>query len=480
MALCVYCMLRTDSTDPFNQLEQPEQLSPPKAKLISKLLVYALIIFGIIGVTFSYGVISSGEHLSQSFGKLSLLEQFRGLVGSGDRKLRGEQDGRVNILLIGVGGGDHDGPNLADTLLLVSLKPEDDRVAMISIPRDLLVPIPGYGWRKINNANAFGEAKNPGHGAALAVDVVSQVLNVPIHYYARIDFTGFTKLVDDLRGITVDVENTLEDFHYPVKGMENATIPERYEHLLVPEGKQRMDGELALKYVRSRQAIGVEGSDFSRSRRQQRVLLAIKDKMLNLGTLLNPVRISNVMGTLSEHFTTDMELWEILRLSKLGRDLQEQDIIRWVFDDSPDNLLTSTVTEDGAFVLVPKGGGFGEMQVIASGIFDPALPEKQRDQRIEIQNGTKISGLAYQVSQYLQSRGYQVITIGNAPTQDYQKTVVYDLQHTGVLSKTEGLVELLGAQLASSLPDWMTATTAKAISPNADVVIILGQDRKNQ
>jgi LCP family protein required for cell wall assembly len=361
---------------------------------------------------------------------------------------------------------------------LVSFQPEDGSVALTSIPRDLLAPIPGYGLRKINNANAFGEVQNPGAGGELATQVVSQILDLPIPYYARIDFNGFVQIVDDLNGVVIDVENTLDDRSYPVPGKETATTTERYQHLHIPAGRQKMDGELALKYVRSRSAIGAEGSDFARSKRQQNLLLAIKDKVVSFGTLANPIRISNLMETFSQHFTSNLELWEISRLLKLAKNVDEENITRIVFDDSPDGLLQASLTADGAFVLTPKAGDFSELQAVVHNVFNPDQPAKLRPQKVEIQNGTRVNGLAYDVSLYLQSLGFNVIKTGNAPTQDYARTVVYDLKKNDVENKTREIVELLNADQAPTLPEWLTATSSTLVSPNADIVIILGQDQR--
>lgn len=457
------------------EVEKPKQ----KIKFISKLIIYLLVFFVIFGIIFSISIITSGENLAKTLGNVGLWGQIKFLIGSEDKKLIGEDEDRINVLLLGMGGGEHDGPFLADTIMIASFKPSTDQVALISIPRDLLVPIPGYGWRKINHANAYGEVGNPGLGGELASQVVSQTFNLPIHYYVRIDFAGFEQIINDLGGITIEIENILDDEYYPVAGKETATTSERYEHLYIEIGRQHMDGDLALKYVRSRQAKGIEGSDFARSKRQQKILMAVKEKGLAFSTLINPYKISNVIDTLSQHLSTDMKVWEIIRLFNLGKDVKEENIVRRVFDDSPDSLLYSTLTEEGAFVLQPKSGDFSELQLITKNIFDPEKIAEARPKRIEIQNGTKINGLAYRTSEYLQSLGYQIIKISNAPTQDYQKTVIYKLTNNSAENTADNLAQLMGAELASQIPSWVNSTTTPAVSSHADILIILGQDRKN-
>ena len=183
------------------------------------------------------------------------------------------------------------------------------------------------------------------------------------------------------------------------------------------------------------------------------------------------------MDALSQHLATNLQVWEILRLFNLSQEVKEGNIIDRVFDDSPDSILYSTITADGAFVIEPKAGDFFQLQTIVQNIFDPQALAQAQPTRLEIQNGTKVEGLAYRHAQYLQSLGYQVIRTKNAPTQDYQTTVIYNL---GDQPQTaQNLAKLLAAEPASVLPNWITSTSSPAVSPNADILIILGADRQN-
>lgn len=471
---------RIDQKPQANLLPEYRQKSKRnKKKRISKLSLYLLIVFVIIAFLFGWSLVSTGQNLSKSLGNTSLWGQFKHLVGSSDKEIAGEEDDRINILLLGMGGLEHDGPFLTDTIMIASFKPSANKVALISIPRDLSVNIPGYGRQKINHVNAYGEAKESDTGGEFASEIVSQTFGVPIHYYIRIDFDGFKKIIDDLGDITVDVENVLDDERYPIKGQETATTSQRYEHLYIKTGAQKMDSELALKYVRSRQAKGIEGSDFARSKRQQLVLQAVKDKMLSLGTIINPIRINKLTNTLSDHLTTNLQAWEIIKLFNMGKDVNEEDIIRRVFTDSPDGELYPFITEGGAFVLIPKVEDFSQLKLITQNIFDPEALAQAQPKYVEIHNGTKINGLAYQTSQYIQSIGYQITRVKNAPTQDYQKTVVYNLVEDLSDETAKNIAELIDAQLAPLVPAWIRSTSSPEVSPNTDILIILGQDRQN-
>ena len=172
-----------------------------------------------VGIIFSSQVSSTSES-SGSFPDFSLFSAIKHLVSSGDRDLEGEEEDRVNFLLLGIGGEGHDGPQLTDTIIFTSFRPSDGAVAMMSLPRDMTVPIPNYGYRKVNHANAYGEMDNPGSGPELASQVIGDVLDEEINYYLRIDFKGFEEFVDAIGGVDVYIENGFTDSNYPIEGKE--------------------------------------------------------------------------------------------------------------------------------------------------------------------------------------------------------------------------------------------------------------------
>lgn len=272
-----------------------------------------------------------------------------------DRKVDVKQtkEGSTSILLMGKGGGSHDGPDLTDTIMLASLNPEKNTVDLISIPRDLYVKSMG---RKINSAYVIGEEKEK-KGMLYTKAVVASVTGVKPDYAVIIDFSGFEKLIDLLGGIDVQVENTLIDNAYPTEGKErelcgvtedglasfsaqiatsSATeseiFPCRFEVLQVKEGAQHMNGELALKFVRSRHALGQEGSDFARSKRQQSVINAIREKVLSLGTLANPLKVVGIIGILKDNIATDIQEQEYDDFIKLAQKMKGAKITSYVLD----------------------------------------------------------------------------------------------------------------------------------------------------
>lgn len=192
-------------------------------------------------------------------------------------------DNQVNILILGIAGGEYDGPNLSDSIITANYNFKTNQLTTISLPRDI--------WSatlkdKINSAYAYGEAKQIGGGFKLAKAEIGSVVNLPIQYTILIDFDEFQKVIDDLNGLDIDVENSFVDKEYPIAGREDdlcgGADPDyscRYETVSFKKGLQHMNGEIALKYVRSRHAVGQEGTDFARNKRQQRVIESIKNKL---------------------------------------------------------------------------------------------------------------------------------------------------------------------------------------------------------
>ncbi len=272
--------------------------------------------------------------------------------------LRSTND-RTNVLLLGVGGSGHEGADLTDSMMVVSFNHANHSLAMISVPRDLWVT---SMKAKINTAYHYGEEKQKGGGLVAAKAAVEEVIGLPIHYGFVVDFDGFVKAVDLLGGIDVNVEHTFDDFLYPIAGKENAE-PEsaRYEHIHFDAGIEHMSGERALKFVRSRHAQGDEGTDFARSARQKRVLLAVKEKVLSTQTLLNPSKLKDLLGLFNQYIDTDITQNEYPAFAKVFVSLdrsQIKNIALTTGDKDKEQIGILEVADktkfDGQWVLIPK------------------------------------------------------------------------------------------------------------------------------
>lgn len=443
--------MASSANNEINFLEN--KLEPlPKAKRKFPLwLKITLSFFGLLliaSTAFAYEIFFVPQNKAAA-NKLSFLTQIKYLITNTDKPLKGQLEDRINILLIGMGGEGHPGAYLADTIILASFKPSTKELALLSIPRDLYVSIPEYGWRKINNANAFGyEMKYPGAGEALTAKIVSDITNQPIHYYGRVDFEGFRKIIDELGGVEVNVAESFTDYQFPDYNYG-------YQTVSFKAGSQKMNGEKALQYARSRHASGDQGSDFARSKRQQAVLLALKNKIFSFGTLINPGKLVQVMNILGDHSKTNLEAWEIIQLANLGKEVKAQEIVNRVLDNSAGGALVSATTIDGAYILKPRTGNWSGVQDIAQNIFTAGLV-KEEDAKIEIQNGTASTGLAEKISQSLKNQDYNVVKLGNAQRRDYEKTVIYDLTSGQKPNTLKSLKEKLKANVTTTLPFFLT------------------------
>ncbi|MDD5031655.1 MAG: LCP family protein [Patescibacteria group bacterium] len=464
-----------------------EKTLPVKKKKVAKIFTYLIIFFSIAFIIFSSQVIVSEQNPNSWIYKIPIIGQIKHLAESADKELKGEDRDRINLLLLGMGGKNHEGGYLTDTIMLASLEPSTKKVALLSIPRDLTIPMEGMGWRKVNNVNAYAEAKNLGSGGVAISQALSDVLKIPVDYFVRLDFEGFVNIINELDGIDVYVENTLNDPSYPIMGKEEAEpYAARFEHLYIPAGWQKMDGELALKYVRSRHAGGGEGSDFARSRRQQKVIEAAKNKFLSKNTLFRPSIITNIIGELEEHVNTNVKIWEAIKLWNIVKDVSQENITNKVLDNSSSGLLIDARGEDGAYILSPRGGDFSEIQYLVNNIFSDAPIEAKTKVKVEkasldIRNGTWINGLASVTALDLEKYGFNVVRLSNSSQKDFQKSVIYDLTYGEKMESLSVLKEKTGANVSFSLPQWLIDDIKNELADEKtpeqpDFILILGQD----
>ncbi len=457
-----------------------------KRKLFLRFFSY-LAIFAMVGfVLFSNKIISS-DQADSFFYKIPFIGQIKQLVESSDKSLKGEDDDRINMLLLGMGGRQHAGGYLTDTIMLASLKVSEKKVSLLSIPRDLSIPVEDGQWTKVNNINAFAEFKEKGSGGVAISQALSDILDIPIDYYVRVDFEGFVNIVDKLGGLEVEVANTLDDYRYPVPGQEdNEDYESRFEHLHIEEGWREMDGELALKYARSRHALGREGSDFARAARQQKIIAAAKDKLLTTNYLLKPQVLTGIIGELKEHISTNLKIWEMIKIYKDFKDVKTADIETKVLDNSPNGLLYNTINEQGAYVLLPRNGDFEEIKYLVHNIFEEAPLEKKSDVSVEnatleIRNGTWVNGLANREAVDLEKYGFDVIRIGNSSRKNFKKSTIYDLSFGEKIKSLKILKEKTGASVSFEVPQWLREDIEGDVSQEndpeiPDFILIIGRD----
>ncbi|MFH1430483.1 MAG: LCP family protein [Candidatus Uhrbacteria bacterium] len=397
------------------------------------------------------------------------IRSLLSLIQSTSAILDGERDNRINILLLGMGGVGHDGPLLADTILIASLDPTEGRPTLISIPRDLLLPMSGGDFEKANAIHAYAEDTDD-RGPEAIREALSSVLDIDIPYHIRVDFAGFVGLIDELDGVDVLVERMLNDPEYPILGREDAEPYEsRFEHLVIPAGSQHLDGDLALKYVRSRHALGVEGSDFARTHRQQLLLAAIRDRVDERGGLTNPRQLLALLKLWRNHVETNLSSRELIHLAQLMQSINQDTIAHIVFTDAPDGDLVAG-RYNGSYVLRPIGGSYDILRDRVQSAFDPerAVAITPARRTVAIWNGTNVAGLAGRTAELLDETKFRVISITNAPRRTVEQTILYS-GTTVPKDIIDALTEKLNAVHATTFPAVGTMTDNPP-----DILIVLG------
>lgn len=347
---------------------------------------------------------------------------------------------RLNVLLLGIDTRLADGGETqnTDTLIVLTIDPVNKAAGMLSIPRDTLVTIPGHGDQKINAAFALG-------GPDLARRTVSQLLDVPIHGYALVDFQGFRRIVDEVGGIVVDAPLPVRDEAYPTEDFGVTRLDIR-------AGPQRMDGETALRYARSRH----DSSDFSRAERQQRVLSALRDGVAGSGS---PLELSALAGQLSDTVRTDLNPGNLLPLARLGLGIEPAKIERRVLKPEEDGTgPLRELNSASGYYLVPDPQRLAA--AVAEFFYD--LRVRAEAARVEVRAPSARASTARSLGDDLERRHYTVVDVSTSATQA-RTTVV--LSNSSKRYTADQLAHALGA----------TVTDGPG-GANADIVVLLGDD----
>ncbi len=360
--------LKTDKNDDKNTKGKPSELpeyyhknvfikiNTRKHKILAGFILLLLVIAMIIFVL--------GSFLKKNDLTVSLISDLI----TGSAKDFNQYQGRTNILLLGIAGENHEGVDLTDTMIVVSFHLQKNEIAMISIPRDI--------WLeslkdKVNTAYHYGNVNAGSSGFKLAKSSVEEIIGQPVHYAVVVDFAGFIKLIDWAGGVDVEVENAFTDNKYPIPGKENDLCRGdklyscRFETVSFSKGWNHFDGVRALKFVRSRYADGDEGTDFARSKRQQKVLLSFQKKLLSLKNL-SPARISELISIIKQTVKSDMTISQIGFLGKFSLDFKDtvkMVSLETVDEKNPDNTLFINPPQEKyqRWVLEPKDGNFQEV-----------------------------------------------------------------------------------------------------------------------
>jgi polyisoprenyl-teichoic acid--peptidoglycan teichoic acid transferase len=403
---------------------------------------------------------------------------------------------RITLLLLGVDQRPDDpSPLLTDTMIVVTVEPDTNQVGMISLPRDLFVPIPGYDYSgKINTAHSIGEInKYPGGGGALAKKTVSEFLGYPIDYYVTLNFDGFVRAIDAIGGIDVVVPKTIHDVEYP-------TIDYGYQTFHIEAGPQQLDGETALKYVRTRKSPG--DGDIQRAQRQQQVLLAVKDKLIE-NKLMTPVRLFDLFRVVSNSIKHDIPATRLPSLFVLASQVQMDEVQQLVIDT---RFAEVDARSKFGWILVPNRAKIrpavdqifaGQLVQIAPEVDLLALAEQQARQqaaqarhqalndyqtqaellreqlnaegaRVGIYNGTGDPLLTARAADWLQRQGYNVVEAKEADRSDYPRTALITYSEKPLA--VEGLTDMFAIARDNIRPGDRNTEAA------LDLRLIIGRD----
>ena len=376
---------------------------------------------------------------------------------------------RITVLVIGLDYRDWeasvDAPR-SDTLILLTIDPVTKTAGMLSIPRDLWVNIPGFGYNRINNAYSLGESyKLPGGGPGLAVKTVEGVIGVPIQYFAQVEFHAFERFIDEIWGVQVT----------PKVAVELDPIGGGYDHVFLEAGvTYTLPGNLALAYARNR---STGDADIDRAGRQQDVIMGIRNRLIDPEYFLPIVTNANALyRELSSGINTNISLDDALRLGMLAREIPLESIQRGVITYEMVTLHSITLNGVPAEVLKPIPDKIrvlrdeifssgGTLTPMATGSSVELMKAEQA--RVQVLNGTYTEGLAGVTQNYLISQGMNVVSSENA-AERLGNTIVID--YTGKPYTLRYLAELM------SLTNYTQFRSEYDPASTVDVVIILGDD----
>ncbi len=394
--------------------------------------------------------------------------------------LKGQETGHVNILLAGNSAdrSDGGGGNLTDSIMVVSLNTKTNEAFMLSVPRDLWVDIPGIGASKINAANtatSFQEAGYAAGGMGMLEKVISDNFGINLNYYALVNYKAFKDSVNTVGGIDVNIQST------DPRGIYDPSFrPHEGGALKLANGVNHLDGQVALNLARARGdpfngvrgAYGFPQSDFSRTEHQRQMMLALKEKAMNMGVLSNPTKLGGLMDAVGNNVSTDLEINELISLYHLMKKVDTKNIQSLSLNNAEGkNLLSNYTTGTGQSALAPAAGltDYSVIQAYVHKVFN-ATPVTKEAANVVVLNGGEIPGLAKLKGDQIAKKGPVIANVGDAP-KPYAKTTIID--------NSAGKKPATKKMLSDMFKGSATAVDAElAKQYPGDFIIILGTNEK--
>jgi LCP family protein required for cell wall assembly len=449
----------------------------------TRIILAAMFLLALVGAFFGFRTVRHVVATNQTFSLPGdpVVNAESATVGNGEVSVDSPEDGfvpsanlpqpdpwdgisRVNLLLLGLDYRDWEAGETprTDTMILLTFDPLSNSAGMLSIPRDLWVPIPGFDYNKINTAYYLGEVYNiPGGGPGLAMQTVEQLVGVPIQYYAQIDFQAFVDFIDHIEGVRLTFE---EPMVLDRRGKWNTVT--------IEPGVVTLPGEYALASVRARSG---EGADFSRAQRQQELILAVRDRILEFDMM--PKLVANapqIYSDLSAGIHTNLTLNEIIKLCWSALEVDQENITSRVISNE---YTTMAKSEDGLDILRPvpdkirllRDEMFGNGDIlgpVSQGEMSEIIAEEGA--RVSIRNGSSHAGLAAQTADWLREHGFNIIEETNAEYTVYSQIYVYNGTPYALnfLAETAGITSL-------------NIYYYDDVDIGFDIVVVLGDDWAN-
>jgi LCP family protein required for cell wall assembly len=435
------------------------------------------------------GFVFGGWYGSRLIGNLDKV--FHGNVFSdvhalfSNTKLKGEDQGRVNILLAGDSADDpnHGGAQLTDSIMVVSIDTKTHTGFMLSIPRDLWVNIPGWSHQKINAANDvanFSQAGYPKGGMGQLEQIVQTNLSIPIDYYALINYTAFKDSVNSVGGITINIQSP------DPRGLYDPNIAKvDGGPLKLPNGIVNLNGQTALNLARARGdpcscghiEYGFPQSDYNRTQHQRQMLTALAQKAQSVGVLANPIKVSQLFNSFGNNIATDLNLQDVLRFIQITKGMNVSSLQPLALSNSGQHaLLTGYLAPDGEEAFIPTEGidNFGQIQQYYQQLTSGS-PVVKEAPSVVVLNAGGVTGLAHKEASMLQSKGFNVIGAADASSQ-YPNSLIVDLSN-GQKPASKQLLQTIFTRNTTTTTSITSSTEAsEAQGYNANFVVILGQN----
>lgn len=430
-------------------------------KKILKIMALCFAVAAVFAAVFFYKFLSASEKIfsANEVEKISVARQLSDLIIHPSGQLKGEENGQVNILLLGIGGDGHSGGQLTDTIMIASIKPQTHEAALLSIPRDLYVEVEGTNIKsKINAVKATGDRTAQKNGIELLEKTVEDVSGLRIDYFVQLDFQGFVRIIDSVGGIDIYLENDINDPMYP-----NFSLG--YDPFYIEKGWHHLDGANALKVARSRHSTM---GDFDRIKRQQEVIKAFRQKAYEKYSSADIGAFSEMFSSLSQNLRTDIEPKEIPRFYQIVKEIKSHNITAQTVDT--EKYLRSINVGLGS-TLGTKTGDYSAINELGQNIFNMQIPEKKKaaiqaeSALIAIENGTGSPDTANTIARDLENMGFRIISSANIAEPEFDGVNIY---YSSSVQKPETL-NFLTEKLSAKAETKETATS------RADFTIVLGK-----